>query len=358
MKIIAVIPAHNEAASITGTVRSLLVQGLAPEEIVVVSDNSSDGTEQVARAAGVWVIRTAGNRWRKAGALNQALALVLPGLGAADAVLVMDADTELADGFVAHARRRLLVRTELGAVGAVFRARDPHGLLGWMQANEWTRYGRKIDRTGKVAVLSGTAAVIRVPALRGIAQSRGRKLPGETGDVYDRAALTEDNELTLALKTLGWALESPARCASVTELMPSVRALLRQRVRWYRGALENLPRYGMTRVTRGYWFQQGMLALTTAMMVLYLVLTVAVLAGGRLHVSVFWSVIGAVFWVERVATVWPAGWRARALAALVFLEMAYDLVLMSAFVLAVGSVLLGRKAVWHHAESRAAVAGV
>ena len=36
-----------------------------------------------------------------------------------------------------------------------------------------------------------------------MAAARGVFIPGETGRVYDTAALTEDNELTLALKSLG-----------------------------------------------------------------------------------------------------------------------------------------------------------
>ena len=36
-----------------------------------------------------------------------------------------------------------------------------------------------------------------------MAESRGTLIPGRRGDVYDTAALTEDNELTIALKSLG-----------------------------------------------------------------------------------------------------------------------------------------------------------
>ena len=52
-------------------------------------------------------------------------------------------------------------------------------------------------------VLTGTASVIRGYALRAVAEARGSLIPGPPGKVYDTLALTEDNELTLALKTLG-----------------------------------------------------------------------------------------------------------------------------------------------------------
>ncbi len=39
MKIIALVPAHNEAESIAATIGSLLAQTHVPEEIIVVADN-------------------------------------------------------------------------------------------------------------------------------------------------------------------------------------------------------------------------------------------------------------------------------------------------------------------------------
>ena len=69
-------------------------------------------------------------------------------------------------------------------------------------------------------------------------------------------ALTEDNELTIALKSLGALMISPAECTVVTEVMPTWRALWAQRLRWQRGALENLGAYGVTAQTVRYWAQQ------------------------------------------------------------------------------------------------------
>ena len=42
--------------------------------------------------------------------------------------------------------------------------------------------------------------------------------------MYDTYSLTEDNELTLALKSLGARLLSPKECRVRTELMPRDRA--------------------------------------------------------------------------------------------------------------------------------------
>jgi len=92
---------------------------------------------------------------------------------------------------------------ELTAVGGVFYGEDGQGLIGQFQRNEYTRYSLQIrSRHGRVFVLTGTATMFRADALLDVAAARGVFIPGDTGNVYDTAALTEDNELTLALKSL------------------------------------------------------------------------------------------------------------------------------------------------------------
>src|ERR1700758_1172314 len=46
-RVIVVIPAHNEAATIGSTLRSLAAQTLPPDEMVVVCDNCTDDTAVV-----------------------------------------------------------------------------------------------------------------------------------------------------------------------------------------------------------------------------------------------------------------------------------------------------------------------
>ena len=350
MRITVLVPAHNEAAQIAATIESLLAQTHRPEQIIVVADNCTDGTEALATAMGVQVLATEGNTHKKAGALNQALRLLLPGLAPTDAVLVMDADTAMVPDFLAVAASALERRPDLGAVGGIFQGLQPRGLLGYAQTNEYTRYAREIARTGRVMVLTGTASLVRVSALRAVAEARGLLLPGRPGDVYDRDALTEDNELTLALKTLGWSLLSPSECLTSTELMPTLGALHRQRLRWYRGALDNLATYGLTRVTARYWYQQVMLTIGTLTMALYLSLTVLDATTGVLSFNPWWALVGLIFWAERIVTAWRSPVRGRLLAALFVAEFGYDLFLQGAFIRAVWQHHRRTEAVWHHIE--------
>ena len=91
--IVALIPAHNEAEWIGKVVVNLLGQTLPPDRVVVMSDNSTDDTVALARAAGAQVWESVNNTGKKGGALNQALARLLPELDDADMVFVQDADT-------------------------------------------------------------------------------------------------------------------------------------------------------------------------------------------------------------------------------------------------------------------------
>lgn len=226
LTVTAVVPAHNEQDALPTTVAALRRQTVRPDRILVVSDNSTDDTVLVALALGVDVMESFGNADRKAGALNQALREVTT-----DVALVLDADTAIAPTFIEEGVALLAERPELGAVGGVFVGEEPDSLLRRFQYDEYQRYATKLAVTGRLEVLTGTASCIRVSALRHVAAARGSALPGRTGDVYDRAAITEDSELTLALRTLGYELVSPLTMTCTTETMPTWGDLHRQRVR-------------------------------------------------------------------------------------------------------------------------------
>lgn len=359
--ITALIPAHNEADNLPATLASLRAQTHPPERIIVVADNCTDDTVVLARAAGVEVMETVGNTRKKAGALNQALSQLLPQLGNNDGILVMDADTRFATTrFLRVVRRRMTADRALMAVGGLFLGESGHGLLGQFQRNEFTRYSREIRRRrGKVFVLTGTASVFRAPALRAVADARGVLIPGNAGEVYDTVALTEDNEITIAIKSLGGLIISPAECVVVTELMPSWRMLWKQRLRWQRGALENLGEYGLTPTTVRYWSQQIGIGYSVIALTSYFVLIITMLLALDQWVwFTFWIAIGLVFMIERVVTVWSGGWRARLLAALVIPELVYDFFCDVVFVKGVIDMAFGREATWSHLQQPAGRASV
>lgn len=310
------IPAHNEEASLALTIASLLAQSHRPERVIVVADNCTDSTVAVARHAGVEVVESVNNTKKKAGALNQALKRLLVSRGDNDLVMVMDADTALDDGFLEAAVMRFTRDRDLMAIGGLFYGDDGAELLGQFQRNEYIRYAREMRRRrGRVFLLTGTASIFRPAALRTVAASRGTSIPGRRGDVYDTAALTEDNELTIAIKSLGGLMVSPVQCTVVTEVMPSWGALWAQRLRWQRGALENLGAYGVTPQTFRYWGQQLGIGYGVIALIAYVSLALLTLAAMDDWIWFpFWIGLGTLFMVERAVTVWKGGWRARLLA--------------------------------------------
>ena len=342
------IPAHNEEDGIGQTLDALDEQDRKADRVIVVADNCSDRTVEIALARGFEVIETVGNAKKKAGALNQVLPRVLAGMGPNDTVMIMDADTRLRPGFLAAAVRRFTDDRGLSAIGGLFYGEPGHGLLGQLQRNEYIRYSRDINRRGgKVFVLTGTSSIFRADALRTVARERGNALPGTNGDVYDTHALTEDNELTIALKTLGGLMISPDACMVETELMPTLRTLWRQRLRWQRGALENIATYGVNGTTTRYWSQQ--LGITYAIFALwsfFLLIVIQLLATDEWIWYPFWVIVGAIFMTERVVTVWKGGWQARGLAILLVPELLYDFFIDLIFLKGVAEIALRRNASW------------
>ncbi len=352
VRVTVLIPAHNEEFSLPTTLGALHEQTRQPDRVIVVADNCTDRTIQIAREMGYEAMSSVDNVHRKGGALNQALAALLPSTDGSDVVMVMDADTSLSPRFIEVGATRLAEDPELTAVGGIFFGETGHGLIGQFQRNEYTRYSLQIRaRHGRVFVLTGTATMFRADALLDVAAARGVFIPGETGRVYDTAALTEDNELTLALKSLGATMTSPRECMVTTELMPSWRNLWVQRRRWQRGALENLSAYGITRPTIRYWGQQvgigyGAVALNLAI----LLMLITALAVDQWIWFPFWVIVGSIFVLERVITAWRGGWKARLLAVLLFPELAYDVFLQVVFATCLLDITLARRTAWGHVQ--------
>ncbi|MCF2534014.1 glycosyltransferase [Yinghuangia soli] len=331
MRITALVPAHNEEAQIAETIESLLLQKRPPERIIVIADNCTDRTVETARSLGVEVYETVGNRHKKAGGLNQVLDRLLPSLGPDDAVLVMDADSTLAPEFLDHGLETLATG-RYAAVGGTFTGKPGGGFVGMLQRNEYARYARDVERLkGRALVLTGTATLFRALTLQEVVAARSTgELPGEA-QVYDTRVLTEDNELTLAILHSGLRIICPPQCTLQTEVMETWRDLFNQRLRWKRGALENLTDYGWTAVTRAYWGRQLLSLVGLLVISIYLssVLLSLVLTGG-LVIKPLWMTVTLIFATERCVTVRRRGWKQMVLGSLIVVEMVFDLYLQAA----------------------------
>jgi poly-beta-1,6-N-acetyl-D-glucosamine synthase len=337
--VVVIVPAHNEAAQLPATIAALRRQTRIPDEIIVVSDNSTDDTVAIAHGLHVRVMTTVNNRARKAGAINQALSRILTDQGPDFCVLVMDADTELSPEWIATAAREL-ADDPLAVVGGTYLGslvpsapdagtvrRLNQGLVKQLQVNEFERASRLQGRKRRTSIwcLSGTGTMARASMLREIAAKRGDSLPGRNGEVYDSCSATEDFEITLALRSLGYRCVIPRGCRSHTEVMPTMQAWFKQRLRWQFGTLESLLAYGFNRVTWGWkgWTRQALFYLRfLGQFLLWFVLAHSLITSGTSFPPFILACLVLVY-AERLISVWRVGWRGRLLAALIVPEFLY-----------------------------------
>jgi glycosyltransferase involved in cell wall biosynthesis len=204
--VVALIPARNEQDRIGKAIRSLDEQSSRPDLTIVCADNCTDRTALAAQAAGADVFVTVGNEHKRAGALNQVLDLLLPQLRDDDAVLVMDADSFLAQNFVAEARRRL--KDSVGGVGGVFTGLEGGAFVGLLQSTQYALFARDLNRLREEAlVLTGKATLFSVKTLWNVVMARSAGLlPGGGTYVYNTDSVSPDGELTLALVHLGYRI--------------------------------------------------------------------------------------------------------------------------------------------------------
>jgi cellulose synthase/poly-beta-1,6-N-acetylglucosamine synthase-like glycosyltransferase len=331
------LPAHDEEATLAAALDSLAAQTRPPDRTVVVADNCTDNTALLAYAAGVEVFVTVGNSARKAGALNQALARLQ--LDSETYVLAMDADTVLCDTWIEDAVAALVALPDLGAVSGTYRARSGRGAIALLQKIEYHQVHRRISRGGgHVYVLSGTATMFSPAVLRSLDVGEGR--------MYDETSIVEDFDVTLRVRFAGYRPRTFKHLVTTTDVMETWRDLSRQRLRWQRGTLETLLRYGWRRHTRRLWLGQVASYLMTLVFL-------AMLAawGYTIHAGIApdlkWLLIIPVFVVSQLVETRRAGVRATLLAMALVPLWLYDLYRLCIYWIAAGRVVLRTQTVWH-----------
>ena len=223
----------NEEEVIGATVRR--IRRLAPEAtVIVVDDASDDATGERALAEGAVVVRRElpHARQGKGPALNQgyevlqAMCALPEGFDPERTVVcVLDADGRLSDGAIAAVLSRF-DNPRVGGVQLPVRIRNKRRFLGRMQDFEFwgmsaiTQMAR--IRTRSVS-LGGNGQFTRLAALM------------SAGDAPWSNALTEDLDLALELTLRGWELDCAAGEWVTQQAVETLRALLRQRTRWYQG---------------------------------------------------------------------------------------------------------------------------
>lgn len=220
-----VVPAYNEAATIADTLISLLTQSVAPEEIIVIDDCSTDDTADVAGRLGVTVIRPERNTGSKAGAQTYALQHVSTSL-----VMAIDADTTLAPDAIEKLLPAFTDAEVVAACGSVIPRRvrsvwERGRYVEYLFA--FTYYKRVQEAWGAPLIASGCFSMYRTSALRAVGG-------------WPTRTLAEDMDLTWTFYENGWKVRFIPEAVSYPIEPPNAHFLGLQLKRWSHGFVQNV----------------------------------------------------------------------------------------------------------------------
>jgi cellulose synthase/poly-beta-1,6-N-acetylglucosamine synthase-like glycosyltransferase/peptidoglycan/xylan/chitin deacetylase (PgdA/CDA1 family)/spore germination protein YaaH len=226
------IPAYNEERVIERAVRRVLESSDVRLEVIVIDDGSRDRTSAVVTEAFAGEPRvrlmTLANGG-KAHALNRGLELA-----SGEIVIALDADTQFQPTTIARLARWFgdpVFGPRLGAVAGNAKVGNRVNIVTRWQALEYITAQnlerRALARLDAITVVPGAVGAWRRAA---IAEAGG----------YPADTLAEDQDLTIAIQRLGWAVHYDQYAVALTEAPETFRALAKQRYRWAFGTLQCL----------------------------------------------------------------------------------------------------------------------
>jgi len=226
LAISVIIPAFNGAAGLLTAIASLREQILAPFEIIVVNDGSTDNTPAIAeeaRAAGlVDMVIHHGTRCGSSAAINAGARFARGEL-----IVFMDPDTVFAPAAFAHLAAAFKTPHVAGATCNLGVSNRDATLWTALQSLEYMlsiSAGKSfLNMIGAVACCSGACSMYR----RDVFLERGGFDVGPG----------EDLEFTLRLRRSGYRVHFVPEARAETSVPESAISLIRQRLRWDRDAL-------------------------------------------------------------------------------------------------------------------------
>lgn len=368
-----VLPCHNEENDLGAALRSVIGQESTVDTILVVSDNSTDRTVEIARSAGVSVIETRGNTAKKAGALNTGIQYLMGRGYLPEFVITGDGDTMYDDQFVKRAINVMNARPKLGVLSAVCygktnlvpfppwpkhqgvqqgrHSKSPKPIkrmmtvslytpalsvqwmteffnysLVWFQRAEYAR-AAMLRLRQNIHTMSGAGSALRAEAIVDVMYAK-YQLPqrGRRGAVklYHEGNLVEDFALTLDLKEAGWSCTNNFHIVAHTDLMRDLPSLFSQRTRWVRGTIDELRRRKGSRVSRASALTIGFGVLSIPLNYVMYAFPVIGIVSGHTALMNFWFF--PVMGMYQAVMVRKLGWRSMLVAFVLLPEIAFGVI--------------------------------
>jgi cellulose synthase/poly-beta-1,6-N-acetylglucosamine synthase-like glycosyltransferase len=264
------VPAYNEENTIEMTLDSILSAEYPQDklEIIVVDDGSEDATaekvEEYTDRENVKLVSQ--ENQGKGAALNTGLEEATGEFFAcvdADSRLKEDSLKNIISGF----------DEDTAAIASAMKVHNPKNMI---QRVQWLEYlvgiftRSLMARINAIHVTPGPLSVYRTEVLRDVGG-------------FDEESLVEDQEICFRMQRNHWKVEHSRKGEVFTVAPDSMRALYRQRKRWYRGSLQNILKYRDMIFNKEYgefgYFAlpskviMGVLSVATVLLITYMTLT-------------------------------------------------------------------------------------
>ncbi|MEM4296216.1 MAG: glycosyltransferase family 2 protein [Candidatus Anstonellales archaeon] len=223
-----IVPGYNAGKTLKRCIESIKnAYYPTKKEIIYVDDGSTDDSVKIAKNMGIKVIEMGKNQG-KAKALNT-------GIKAAknEIIACIDSDTYLDKDALINAVKKFNNK-DVGAVAVLIKVERPDKLIKKFQDLEYAIGFGLYALIGKyfniIFVTPGPMTLFKKSVFDKIG-------------LFDENNITEDLEMGWRLRKYHYKIEYALDAVVYTEVPETVKGLLRQRLRWYRGKLVNLKKY-------------------------------------------------------------------------------------------------------------------
>ncbi len=224
------IPAYNEEDTLEKTIKSVLEIDYPKNllEVIVINDCSKDRTREIAEKFGnkIRLLDNEKNRG-KAYSLNRGVEAAKGGL-----IACLDADSVVEKGII----KKMIGYFENKQIGAVTPA------LGVFRAQNFLEKIQYVEYLLNVFLRKTLAFMDAVHVTPGVFTIYRKNVLEDVGG-FEVGNLTEDMEIALKLHKAGYKIENNMNAKSYTHCPDKWKSLFNQRIRWYRGAIQNSIKY-------------------------------------------------------------------------------------------------------------------